>query len=351
MVSCKAARLYGAQDVRLDDVPAPEAAPGQALVRVRSVGLCGSDLHYLREGRIGDSLAGDPLVLGHEFAGDIIALGAGVAPEAAARLQPGTPVAVDPAWACGRCESCEHGHPNLCPHIKFCGTPPTDGALREYLSWPVDLLHPLPPSMDHDTGALLEPLGVLIHALNLAQVRLADSVAVLGAGPIGLLGIALARLSGAALVLATDVLPARVEAARRFGAHDAIDARVTDPARWIRDRTGGRGVDVVLECAGAQETPGQAVEAVRAGGRIVLVGIPADDRIEMPAAPARRKGVTVKLCRRMKHTYPRAIALVQAGMVDLRPLITHHFPLEETAAAFRALNGGDGTALKVMVTS
>jgi L-iditol 2-dehydrogenase len=190
---------------------------------------------------------------------------------------------------------------------------------------------------------------VLIHALDLAKVRLADTVAVLGAGPIGLLAVKLARLSGAVRVFATDVVPERIAAARVFGATDVADARATDPAAWIKGETAGRGVDVSIECAGAPETPAQAVDAVRPGGRVVLVGIPSDDRIDLPAAPARRKGVTIKLCRRMKHTYPRALALVQAGLVDLAPLVTHRFPLDRTAEALDLLDGGRDGALKAVI--
>lgn len=345
----KAARLYGARDVRLEEVPAPALSPGSALVRVRSVGLCGSDLHYFRDGRIGDSQAVQPLVLGHEFAGEIVALSPDVA-GATSTLAPGTRVAIDPAIPCGTCERCEEGNPNLCPAVQFCGTPPTDGALAELIAWSADLLHPLPASMSYDEGALLEPLGVLIHAVDLARVRLADTVVVLGAGPIGLLAIRLARLSGAVRVFATDVVPARIAAARAFGADDAADARSIDVGPWVRERTGGTGADVVLECAGAPETPRQAMEAVRAGGRVVLVGIPEDDRIDLSAASARRKGVTIKLCRRMKHTYPRALALVTSGMIDLGALATHHFPLSQTADAFDLVTrAGDGV-LKAMVT-
>jgi L-iditol 2-dehydrogenase len=233
--------------------------------------------------------------------------------------------------------------------VRFCGTPPTDGALQDYVAWPAHLLHPLPEGMTFETGALLEPLGVLIHALDLAKVRLADTIAVLGAGPIGLLAIRLARLSGAVRIFATDVVPGRVAAARAFGADEAVDARATDVPSWLKERTGGRGVHVALECAGAPETPGQAVAAVRPGGRIVLVGIPSDDRIDLAAAPARRKGVTIKLCRRMKHTYPRALSLVEAGLVDLAPLVTHRFPLVRTADAFDLLDRGAGGVLKAMV--
>ncbi len=343
----RAARLYGTRDLRLEERPVPEPGPGMALVRIRAVSICGSDLHYYREGRIGDSRPTEPLVLGHELAGEVVAIEPG-AGQQHDQLQPGRRVAVDPAISCERCEQCQAGHPNLCPHVRFAGTPPTDGGLQEYLVWPARLLEPLPGDMSCETGALLEPLGIAIHATDLARIRLADTVAVLGAGPIGLLAIRCAVLSGAVRVFATDLRPERVAAARDFGASETADAAATDVARWLHERTGGRGVDVVLECAGAAQTFAQAVEVVRPGGTVVLVGIPDDDRIAFGAAAARRKGVTIKLCRRMKHTYRRAIALAQAGLVDLPKLVSHRYPLDRVGEAFAALDRGDAV-IKAMV--
>jgi L-iditol 2-dehydrogenase len=355
----KAARLYGARDLRVDDLPDPALRPGWALVHPRAVSVCGSDLHYYREGGIGESRTQQPLILGHEFAGEIVAIAPGAANgarptargvvEPTADLRPGMAVAVDPAIPCGACEHCLAGNPNLCPQIRFAGTPPTDGGLQELIAWPAHLLYPLPAGMGLEVGALLEPLGVGIHAMDLAKIRLADTVAVLGCGTIGLLAVKLAKLSGAVRVFATDLLPARLEAAPTFGADEVVDASTGDPVPHIRASTGGRGVDVVIECAGAAETPGQAVELVRPGGTVVLVGIPEDDRTAFPASIARRKGVTIKLSRRMKHVYTRAMALVQAGMVDLSQLVSHRFPLAEAPRAFAVLDNPEAGIVKAVI--
>jgi L-iditol 2-dehydrogenase len=357
----KAARLYGARDVRVEDAPRPQPTPGLTLVRSRAVSICGSDLHYYQDGRIGDSLATRPLVLGHEFAGEVVEVG-GAGPPG---LRPGVAVAVDPAIPCATCEHCLAGNPNLCPQVRFAGTPPTDGGLQEYLVWPSHLLYPLPAGMDFLTGALLEPLGVAIHAVDLARVRLADTVAVLGTGSIGLLAVRLARLSGAARVFATDVRPDRLDAAVAQGAQEVVDALAEDAGPWLRGRTGGRGVDVAIECAGApggdgggdgggdaagaSSTVAQAVEAVRPGGTVVVVGIPPDDRVAFGAAAARRKGVTLKFCRRMKHVYGRAMALVEARMVDLPSLVSHRFPLADLGRAFEALDRGQPGLVKAAI--
>jgi L-iditol 2-dehydrogenase len=340
----RAARLYAPRTIRYDDVPVPEPGDAEVLVRVGAIGLCGSDLHYFCDGHIGTSVASEPLVLGHEFAGTVEAVGQGVH-----GVCVGDRVAVDPAIPCGRCEVCLEGHPNICPSVRFAGTPPTDGALRELLAWPAQQVFRLPDGMRLDTGAALETLGVCLHALNLSHLRLADRVAVLGVGPIGLLIVRLARLAGAAEIFVTDPNPKRLAAARRLGADDTIQVGVGDPVADVMRLTGGRGVDLSFEAAGALETPQQGIDMLRPGGTLVLVGICPEDRIPLAASASRRKGVTIKLSRRMKHVYPRTIALVERGMVDLQQIITHHYPLEQTAKAFEHLAQADTDALKIII--
>jgi L-iditol 2-dehydrogenase len=205
--------------------------------------------------------------------------------------------------------------------------------------------------MSATEGALLETLGVAMHAVNLGHLRLADRVAVLGVGPVGLLIARLARLSGAVQVFVTDCNPTRLAAAQALGVDAAIDIRAEEPVAALRQLTGGRGVDVAFEAAGALETPQQAVEMLRPGGTVVLVGICPDDRIPLTSTSPRRKGITIKLSRRMKHVYPRAIALAQHGLVDVLPLLTHRFSLDQTAEAFERLANGAVDTVKVVVES
>ncbi|HEY0583529.1 MAG TPA: alcohol dehydrogenase catalytic domain-containing protein [Chloroflexota bacterium] len=340
----RAARLYAPRTIQIDDVPPPQPGAGEVLVRVTAVGLCGSDIHYYCDGHIGESVPSAPLVLGHEFAGTIEAVGPGVQ-----RLREGQPVAVDPAIPCGMCELCVEGHPNICPTVRFAGTPPTDGALREFLAWPARQVIPLPADMPPAVGAGLETLGVCLHAINLGHIRLADRVAVLGAGPIGLLIVKLAKLSGAVEVFVTDSNPLRLAAARALGAAATINVSQDDPVADIRRLTGGRGVDVTFEAAGALDTPQQGVDVLRPGGTLVIVGICPDDRIPLTATAPRRKGLTIKLSRRMKHVYPRTVALVEHGLVDLEQIISHHYPLARAAEAFEHLTRPATDALKVVV--
>jgi L-iditol 2-dehydrogenase len=307
-------RLHGAGDLRLHDEPVPVAGDGASLVRVTAVGLCGSDLHWFGEGSIGDARLDRPLVLGHEFAG--VAESGPLA---------GRRVAVDPAIPCLTCRRCRDGDPNLCPTIRFAGHGVQDGGLREYVAWPTGLLHPLPEEIDDVGGALLEPLGVALHAHDLGHARAGASVAVVGCGPIGLLLVQVARAAGASRIVAVEPLAHRRAAAAALGADEAVD-----PA----DAGELSEVDVVFEAAGPDGAVHAALALARPGARVVLAGIPGDDRTSFPASLARRKGLTLVLVRRMRDAYPRAIRLVQRGAVDLGAIVTEDAPLTDAPGAF-----------------
>lgn len=330
----KAARLHGAGDIRVADEPEPDApTPGWSLVQVTSMGVCGSDLHWFAEGGIGDAVLQRPVVPGHEFAG--VAL---TGPYAGRR------VAVDPAIPCEECEQCRRGFRNLCPSVRFAGHGELDGALQERLIWPDAQLFPIPDEISDDGGAVLEPLGVAIHALDLAHVRLGDDVLVVGAGPIGLLLTRLARLSGANRVFVCEPLAHR----RAAAASEADDAwSPTDLAAGLDQATGGRGVDTVIEMAGTDEAISAGVSAARPGARVVLGGIPSDDRSSFMASTARRKGLTFVMVRRMNEVYPRAIALARSKSVDLDALVTARYGIDDAATAFR--DAAARTGLKTVI--
>jgi L-iditol 2-dehydrogenase len=215
------------------------------------------------------------------------------------------------------------------------------------MAWDENNLVPIPDSFTYADGAMLEPLGVAIHAVDLAHIKAGMTVGVFGCGAIGLLIVQLARLCGATTILATDKLTHRVDAAKALGATNAILAEGGAEVQEIMAATGWRGVDVAFEVAGEQEAVETAFAAVLPGGKVILVGIPADDRTAFPASVARRKGLTIKLVRRMKHTYPRALELVSKGLVDVRSLATHRFPLEKAVEAFAAAHRRDG--IKIII--
>ncbi len=334
----RGARLHGIGDLRVEDLPRPVPGPGEVRLKVAAVGVCGSDVHYYKEGRIGEQVVRDPLVLGHEFSAWVAETGDGVE-----GLEIGQFVAADPAVPCGRCECCVEGNPNLCPDVLFCGTPPVRGVFSEYVTLPAENCFLLPDGFGAAAGALLEPLGIGMYTVDLAGMQAGHTVAVLGAGPIGLLTAAAARAAGASEVYMTEPLEYRRKFALEYVADVALDPYQEDVVGEILRLTGGRGVDVSFDAAGGAETPNEAAGVTRRGGQMVIVGIPSDDVMALRTFTPRSKGLTIRLVRRMKHTYPRSIRLVKTGMISLEPLATHTYPLERVAEAFELVGAyGDG---------
>ena len=342
--SMRVSRLYGVRDLRVETAPVPEPGPGEVLLKIASVGTCGSDVHYYLEGAIGDQVVTEPIQMGHEFSAWVAELGEGVK-----GLEIGQLVAVEPAISCGVCESCQHGHPNLCPNVRFCGTPPIDGVFAEYAVMPAENCFVLPEGFTPEEGALLEPLGIGIHTVDLAHLKVGETIAVFGAGPVGLLTAAVARAGGAGAVYMTEPNAARRAFALEHSADAVFDPETDDVVAAIMAATGGRGVDVAFEAAGAPDTPDQAARVTRPGGKVIVVGIPVEDKMTMTASQVRRKGLTIKLVRRMKHTYPRAIRMVSTGMIDVGALATHYFSLDRIADAFELVAGYEDGVLRAII--
>ncbi len=325
----RAARLHGRRDVRLGPIEPPVPGPGQVVVRVTAVGLCGSDLHWYDEASIGDTRLTRPLVLGHELAG-VIEDG----PRAGER------VAVDPADPCEVCDLCRAGMGRLCREVRFLGLDPFDGALRTRLAATASRCVRLPDGItDHD-AVLLEVLGIALHAVDLADVRPGMTAGVYGAGPIGQLVIRVLRRAGLEVV-ATDRLAHRVEAARDSGAATVVLVGDDDPAVSLP-------VDVAFECSGEDEALDTAVRAVRSAGRVLMVGIPSGEHAAFPASPVRRKELVLQAVRRMEAPdLERAVELVGAREISLAGLVTGRFPMDDAAAAFELASARDG--LKIVV--
>ena len=319
-----AAFIYGARDLRIGKLPVPVAGEDTIVVNVESVGICGSDLHYYKDGGIGSAVINDPFVPGHEFSArlshDIESL----------NLARGQLVAVDPALPCHSCKWCFKGHHNLCPEVRFLGAPPYNGALTQQIRVAMQSIIPLPDTMSRDQGAMLEPLGVCIHAIDLAKPALLESVAVLGCGPIGLGIIQLLKLSGCTNIHAIDPQKHRRELASTLGA-----TAVGDRTDSVVSNSQGLGAELVIEATNSPDGFCDAIACSQIGGRIVLVGIP-DGNVYSPisAAEARRRGLGVKFSRRMGNVYPRAIELVSNKQVDVDAMVSDHFSLDDTASAF-----------------
>jgi L-iditol 2-dehydrogenase len=325
----RVARVMEPHVMRLHDAAVPVPKSGEALVRITAVGICGSDLQYYAQGRIGDLQFTSGHILGHEVAGVVEALG----PDADGP-PPGTPVAVDPAIPCGWCRFCVAGDPNFCERLQFFGSPPRDGALQQYITHPSRLLLPVPAEWSPAATAVLEPLGVAIHAIDLGHLSVGDAIAVFGCGPIGLMIARVAQLAGARLVCAMEPLPHRRAAATRFGASVALDPATGDVVREMKSQTDGYGVDVAFEAAGSESATVQAIQALRPGGTLVLLGYWNQDQVAIPGITAMRKGLTVRFVRRMKNTFDRAVDLARSGLVDVASLVTHEFSLEQAPEAF-----------------
>ena len=329
MQQMTAVRLHGPSNLQVEQVPHPGApGPGEVLLRVTATGVCGSDLHPYETGTIGSTRLETPLVLGHEFAGRVEAGGEGVT------LAVGTRVAVDPLIPCGHCDGCESGNPNLCRNQSFAGLWPQDGSLRQWMRVPARNCFPIPDSMSDAEAALLEPLGIALHATDLARIRVGSSVAIFGAGPIGYCLVQTAKLAGASPIYVQEPLEWRLKKVQKFGAQ---------PLR------AGVEVDVAIEAAWARESVQQAMDALRPGGTLVLVGIPFEDTVSFKHSTARRKGLTILMCRRMKRVYPRTIRLVESGQVDLKGMITHRFPLERVPEAFRLNAAYEEEVIKTVI--
>ncbi|HYM09394.1 MAG TPA: alcohol dehydrogenase catalytic domain-containing protein [Bryobacterales bacterium] len=340
-----AAQLFGVRDLRVTDLARPpEPGPGQVQVRVRAVGICGSDRHYYLEGGMGDASCLFPMILGHEPAGEVLRSGPGVT-----GFEPGALAALEPAIYCHRCEFCLSGHHNVCAQIRFLSNPGEPGFFREVVNLPAGNVMPLAPGLSAEEATLHEPLAVALNAMKFAAIRPGESAVVFGAGPIGLLTIALARLCGAGRLYAVDRVPARLELARRIGADCAIDFSAVEPDQAIHSETRGRGVDVAFEAAGMQQSINHCLRVARHAGRVVLIGIPATVTVAMEFHDMRRKELALFNVRRQNHNSHAAIRLLGERRIPLGEIVTHTRPLASIDAAFRLVETyGDGVGKAVI---
>ena len=315
----RAAVLTEPGRIDIEQRPVPAPAPGDVLIRVSAVGVCGSDTHYYREGQIGDFVVEQPLILGHESAGTVVAVGPGV-PEG----RVGQRVSIEPQRPDPDSDESRRGLYNLCPHMRFYATPPVDGALCEYVTIGAAFAHPVPDSMSDTAAALCEPLSVGIAAIAKAAVSGGSRVLIAGAGPIGLMAVQVARAFGATDIVVTDLDETRRAASTRFGATHALDPRVDDVSQLH--------VDAFVDASGAQQAVVTGLSAVRPAGHAVLVGMGAKT-MDLPVQLIQNRELTLTGVFRYANTWPTAIALVHSQRVDLDAMVTARYPLEKTAEA------------------
>jgi L-iditol 2-dehydrogenase len=324
------AELSNPHQFRLtESPPIPDPAPGQVQVAVKAVGVCGSDLHYFSEGGIGEARCVYPMVLGHEPAGVVRKVGAGVAGWSA-----GDRAVLEPALYCYHCEYCMTGHHNVCANLRFLSQPDEPGFFREFVNLPAYNLLPLPFHLSDQEGALAEPLAVVLHSMQFASPRPGETAVVFGAGPIGLLTVVVLKLSGLTRVWSVDPVAHRRELARAVGADAVIDPGATDSAREILRDTSGRGVDIAIDCAGKENSINHCIHAARHAGRVVVTGIPTEDYIPVALHILRRKELGFYNVRRSNHDSEAALRLLTAHAKRFAPILTHARPLSDIQAAF-----------------
>ncbi|XP_063170528.1 sorbitol dehydrogenase isoform X1 [Candoia aspera] len=335
--------VRAAGELRLENRPVPEPGPSEVLLKMHSVGICGSDVHFWQHGRIGNFVVKAPMVLGHEASGTVVKVGSSVT-----KLKKGDRVAIEPGVPREIDEFCKIGRYNLSPTIFFCATPPDDGNLCRYYKHDANFCYKLPDNVTFEEGALVEPLSVAIHACRRAEVTLGSKVFICGAGPIGLVTLLIAKAMGAAQVVISDLSATRLEKAAEIGADFAIQVKGQSPeelASMVENMLGCMP-DITLECTGAEACIQTGIYATRSGGTLVLVGL-GSEMATLPIVNAAVREVDIRGIFRYCNTWPMAIAMLASKKVNVRPLVTHRFPLEKATEAFEATKKGIG--IKIML--
>ena len=339
----RAACLLPGGGIEIRERPAPSPGPGQVLVAPGLVGICGSDLHYYKDGRIGTWRVRRPHVLGHEFAGVVTELGEGVG-----GTRVGDHIAVEPIVPCEACDACRRGVYNLCPRMRFTGSPHTDGALQDLVAVPARGAHSLPEGMDSGLGALVEPTSIAVHSVRRGDVQPGETVLIIGAGPIGLLILAVALAYGAGAVHSTDLDDGRLALAADLGATTTVNVGGLEPEE-ILERTERPGADVVFEAVGSPRTLETALRLVRPGGRVVAVGVNTEERIPFNLLLAQSVEATVIPVYLGRDAFPEAISLLASDRIDGTRLVSHRFPLERATEAMDTALSVSSGAVKVMI--
>ncbi|ASA23270.1 NAD(P)-dependent alcohol dehydrogenase [Paenibacillus donghaensis] len=343
-LTMRAAVMPKPGSIEIRELPVPQVGDHEVLVKIMAVGVCGSDLHYYEHGRVGRFIVEQPIILGHECAGLIVAIG-----DKVTQASIGDRVAVEPGVTCGHCRACKAGRYNLCPDVQFLATPPVDGAFVQYLAIREDMVFRIPDHLSYEEAALNEPFSVGIHAAKRTRLQAGETVAIMGMGPVGLMAVAAAKSYGAARIMVTDLEEVRLQAAMRLGATHAVNIRNEDALEAIRQWTDGAGVDVAWETAGSPQALQSALYSLRRGGRLAIIGLPAQDQIPLDVPFIADSEIDIYGIFRYANTYSKGVEFLASENVDSSVLITDRYPLAETREALeRAIHNKSGS-LKVIV--
>jgi L-iditol 2-dehydrogenase len=342
----KAAVLTGMHRFDIRDIPAPKIVhETDVLIRIKTVGVCGSDIHYYTTGRIGTQIVEFPFIIGHETAGVVERIGSTVK-----RVRPGQRVAVDPSVSCGVCDQCKAGREHTCRKLLFLGCPKQlEGCLSEFIVLPEENVFPIPDQMTYEQATLSEPLAIAVYAVERSGLPPAGNVAILGAGPIGMSLFHVLRTRNAGHIYITDKIEERLAFARTLRPLWAGNPDKVDVLKEI-SRAEPSLLDVVFECSGNPEAIAQGVQLMKPGGALVIVGIPEVDEVSFPIHELRRKEITILNIRRQVHCTQKALDLLASRIINMDAMATHHFTLDQTQAAFDLVASyGDGV-MKAMIS-
>ena len=341
----KTMALTGIREMRMIDSPAPKISnETDVLIRLTHMGICGSDLHLYSTGQIGDNLVKFPFVLGHEGCGMVEQVGTSVT-----SVRKGDLIAIEPAMPCGECDQCLAERPHTCRKLSFLGSPgQSDGLLSEYIIMPEGCCHLLPEGMNSGLGCLAEPLSIGIYGVELAGSLKGKNIAILGSGPIGMSILLYSRLQGVSGIFVTDLIDNRLEKAKKAGAKWTGNPDRQDICEQILQQE-PTGVDLVFECCGKQEAMDQAVEILKPGGKILIVGIPEFDNWSFAADKIRRKEIALQNVRRQNNCLGRAIELIADESIPIGSLITHEYSFDNTDEAFDLVAGYRDGVMKALV--
>ena len=342
----KATLLTGIRKFETRQVPEPEITrPTDVLIRIKMVGVCGSDIHYYTTGRIGSQIIQFPFTVGHEAAGIVEQVGNKVT-----RVKPGQRIAIDPAVSCGQCDQCRAGRENTCRELLFLGCPgQLAGALCEYLVLPEICCFPIKDRTTFEQATLCEPLAIAVYAVERARLPARANVAILGAGPIGMSVFHVLRANHVGDVFVTDKIPERLKFSQRLKPKYCDNPDRADVVREI-SKAEPLLMDAVFECSGDRTAYDQAMKLLKPGGTMALVGIPEFDEVSFPIHELRRNEITITNIRRQAHCTQKAIDLLEAEKINLDAMVTHHFPLEETQQAFDLVANYRDGVMKAMIS-
>ncbi len=340
----KAAILEKPKKIIIKEIPKPQYSDDEVLIKIKEIGICGSDIHFYNNGRIGSFVVKEPIILGHESSGEIAEIGKNVK-----GFKIGDRVSIEPGIPCYKCDYCKSGNYNLCKDVRFMAAPPFNGAFVEYVKYDPNFVFKIPDDVSFTEGALVEPLSVGYHSALRGQIKPGDSVTITGSGPIGLSCMEISRVMGASKIFISDINDYRLKIAKEHGAFKTINVQKENLVESINEATDGEGCDCVLEASGAQQSIVDSLEIVKPGGKVVWVANIKGDMVTIPYYDITIKNISVEGVFRYKNFYKPIIKLLESGIIDFSYLVSHRFKLKDIEEAIRITNDPDIDKMKIMI--